>query len=111
MQVSRLQIGDFLAVEREFDVREPIPGTHDWASFGHLTDYSSNYYTYQWSLSICRDLFTAFDTDDLLDPAPARRYRERILAPGGTKPAAQLCEDFLGRPYSTAAYQEWLASL
>ncbi|WP_084073589.1 M3 family metallopeptidase [Demequina sp. NBRC 110052] len=99
------------AVEREFDVREPIPGTHDWASFGHLTDYSSNYYTYQWSLSICRDLFTAFDTDDLLDPAPARRYRERILAPGGTKPAAQLCEDFLGRPYSTAAYQEWLASL
>ncbi|MDN4472444.1 M3 family metallopeptidase [Demequina zhanjiangensis] len=99
------------AIERELDVREPIPGTHDWASFGHLTDYSSNYYTYQWSLSICRDLFTAFDPDDLLDPAPARRYRERILAPGGTRPAAELCEDFLGRPYSTRAYEDWLASL
>lgn len=99
------------AIERELDPREPLEGTHDWASFGHLTEYASNYYTYQWSLSIAHDLFTAFDRDNLLDPAIARRYREAILAPGGTKPAAELIADFLGRPYSTAAYQEWLASL
>jgi thimet oligopeptidase len=99
------------AVESEYDVREPLAGTHDWASFGHLTDYASNYYTYQWSLSIARDLFTAFDSHHLMDPTAARRYREFILAPGGTKPAMRLIEDFLGRPYSTAAYQEWLASM
>lgn len=99
------------AVEADYDVREPLAGTHDWASFGHLTDYASNYYTYQWSLAICRDLFTAFNAADLLDQAPARRYREHILAPGATRPAAELVADFLGRPYSTAAYQDWLASL
>lgn len=98
-------------IEREYDVRTPIEGTHDWASFGHLTEYASNYYTYQWSLSICRDLFTGFDASNLLNPEPARRYRRFILEPGATKHAAELVEDFLGRPYSTDAYRAWLASL
>lgn len=98
-------------VEEAYDVREPLEGSHDWASFGHLTEYASNYYTYQWSLSIARDLFTAFDEAHLLEPGVARRYRDTILAPGGTKPAMELIADFLGRPYSTAAYQSWLASL
>ncbi len=49
------------AIEAEFDVREMIPGTHQYASFGHLTDYSACYYTYQWSLAIAKDLFTQFD--------------------------------------------------
>ena len=99
------------AVEAEYDVREPFPGSHDWASFGHLTDYSSNYYTYQWSLSICHDLLTGFNRANLLDPTPARRYRECILEPGATKASAQLVEDFLGRPLSSKAYQDWLATL
>lgn len=98
-------------VEIDYDVRERMEGGHDWASFGHLTDYASNYYTYQWSLSICHDLMTAFDTSNLLDTEVARRYRTYILEPGATKPAKELIADFLGRPYSTAAYQEWLASL
>lgn len=99
------------AVEAEYDVRERMEGGHDWASFGHLTDYASNYYTYQWSLSICHDLLTAFDKGNLLDRDVASRYRQFILEPGATKPATTLVSDFLGRPYSTAAYQEWLASL
>jgi thimet oligopeptidase len=87
-----------------------IPGTHFYAAFGHLGGYSSAYYTYQWSLVIAKDLFSAFDPADMFDPEVAGRYRDRVLAPGGSKDAADLVEDFLGRPYSFDAYARWLAS-
>ena len=86
-----------------------IEDTHFWASFGHLGGYSSAYYTYQWSLVIAKDLFSAFDPADLFDTGVAGRYRDRILAPGGSKDAADLVEDFLGRPFSFDAYAAWLA--
>jgi thimet oligopeptidase len=44
-----------------------------------------------------------------MDQEQAKRYRDLVLAPGGTKPAAQLVEDFLGRPYGFDAFREWLA--
>jgi thimet oligopeptidase len=86
-----------------------IDGTRMFASFGHLGGYSSAYYTYMWSLVIAKDLFSAFDPDDLFDPEVAGRYRDRVLAPGGTKDAADLVADFLGRPYQFDAYAAWLA--
>ncbi|MEO9322521.1 M3 family metallopeptidase [Nocardioides sp. C4-1] len=85
-------------------------GTHMFASFGHLGGYSSAYYTYMWSLVIAKDLFSAFDDDDLFAPDVARRYRDRVLAPGGSKDAADLVADFLGRPYTFDAYAAWLSS-
>jgi thimet oligopeptidase len=86
-----------------------LEGTHMFASFGHLGGYSSGYYTYMWSLVIAKDLFSAFDEDDLFAPEIATRYRDRVLAPGGAKDAADLVADFLGRPYSFDAYAAWLA--
>jgi thimet oligopeptidase len=99
------------AIEAEFDVREMIPGTHQYASFGHLTDYSACYYTYQWSLSIAKDLFTQFDENNLLDTSVSLRYRREVLDPGNRRHAAESIEAFLGRPFSTDAYRAWLASL
>jgi thimet oligopeptidase len=86
-----------------------IEGTHMFASFGHLGGYSSAYYTYMWSLVIAKDLFSAFDPHDLFAPEVARRYRDRVLAAGGSRDAADLVEDFLGRPYTFDAYAAWLA--
>ncbi|KAK0330351.1 hypothetical protein LTR94_033190, partial [Friedmanniomyces endolithicus] len=63
---------------------------HPENNFGHLTDYSALYYTYLWSKTISTDLFTVFEADGLRDPQTARRYRERVLAPGSSRPAAQL---------------------
>src|SRR5581483_2640637 len=83
--------------------------THFYANFGHLGGYSSAYYTYQWSLVIAKDLFSAFKHDDMFNAEIAGRYRDRILAPGGSKPAAELVSDFLGRPFSFDAYAEWLS--
>jgi thimet oligopeptidase len=86
-----------------------LPDTHFFANFGHLAGYSSAYYTYMWSLVIAKDLFSAFDPDDMFDVAVAGRYRDSILAAGGTKDAADLVADFLGRPYTFDAYAAWLA--
>ncbi|MEU6558076.1 M3 family metallopeptidase [Nocardia nova] len=82
--------------------------THFQASFGHLAGYTSGYYTYLWSQVIAKDLFSAFDTADLFDPAVAHRYRDRILAPGGSRDAADLVTDFLGRPFTFDAFAAWL---
>lgn len=87
---------------------QPLPGLHPYAGFGHLTGYGACYYTYQWSLVIARDLLSAFDAG-LMDDETARRYRQEILEPGGSRDARDLVESFLGRPYSFDAYRDWLA--
>jgi thimet oligopeptidase len=92
----------------EYSLVAPLPGTHFHAGFGHLSGYTSAYYTYMWSLVIAKDLFSAFDPDDLFAADVATRYRDRVLAPGGSKDAADLVADFLGRPYDTAAFTAWL---
>ena len=86
-----------------------IDGTHMAASFGHLDGYSSGYYTYMWSLVIAKDMFSAFDRENMFDPEVAGRYRDLVLAPGGQKDAADLVADFLGRRYSFDAFAAWLA--
>ncbi len=85
-----------------------LPGSHFACGFGHLTGYGACYYTYQWSLVIARDLLTGF-SDGLMDPVAAARYRDRVLAPGGTKDAADLVADFLGREYTVDAYREYVS--
>ena len=85
------------------------PGTHFHAAFGHLHGYSAIYYTYMWSLVIAKDLFSRFE-GDLMNDAIAGRYRQKILAPGGSKDAAELVRDFLGRDYAFEAWESWLES-
>lgn len=96
------------ALQLKYQAGEPLPGIHPAASFGHLNGYGACYYTYAWSLVIARDLLSAFG-GNLLDAAVATRYRTAILEAGGSKDAAELVEDFLGRPYAFDAYRQWLA--
>ena len=95
--------------QERYSVFPYIPDTHFHCAFGHLDGYSSGYYTYMWSLVIAKDMFSAFDPHNLFDPQVAGRYRDTVLAPGGSRDAADLVADFLGRPYSFDAYAEWLA--
>jgi len=85
-----------------------LPDTHFHAGFGHLEGYTSAYYTYVWSLVIAKDMFSAFDPDDLFAPEVAHRYRDSVLAAGGSRDAADLVEGFLGRPYDSRAFTTWL---
>ena len=99
----------FAGLEPQFTPVPPMPDTHMQTSFGHLDGYSAVYYTYMWSLVIAKDMYSQFDENNLLDPKVARRYRDRVLAPGGTKPAKALVKDFLGRDYNFDAFDEYLA--
>jgi thimet oligopeptidase len=95
-------------LQRQFTPFAFVDGTFFEASFTHLDGYSAIYYTYMWSLVIAKDMFTVFNRNGLLDASTAARYRKAVLEQGGSKPAADLVADFLGRPYNFAAYEEWL---
>lgn len=95
-------------LERRHGPYPPVPGTYEYASFGHLDGYSSMYYTYQWSLALAKDMLTRFQREGLLSAATARAYRELVLEAGGMKPAAALVKDFLGRETNLEAYRAWL---
>jgi Zn-dependent oligopeptidase len=79
--------------------------TNPAASFGHIMGgYESRYYGYQWALVYSSDLFTEFQKHGLLNKEVGMKYRKKILAPGGTKPAMELMKDFLGREPNDEAY-------
>lgn len=81
-----------------------VDNTYFYTSFGHLNGYSSIYYTYMWSLVIAADMHSEFVKHGLRNPAVAERYRKKVLEPGGSRDAAQMVEEFLGRPYSFEAF-------
>jgi len=95
--------------DAKYDLLPPAPGTQFQDSFPHLAGYGAAYYTYRWSVVIADDLFTEFQKNGLHDRATAARYRKLVLQPGGSKPAAELVSDFLGRPVSVDAYKAKLA--
>ncbi|MDX6277272.1 MAG: thimet oligopeptidase, partial [Nocardioidaceae bacterium] len=97
-------------LQSRYDLLTHIDGTHFQTAFGHLEGYSSAYYTYMWSLVIAKDMFSAFDRDNLWDTSVAHRYRDKVLAQGGNADAADLVADFLGRPYAFDAFGAWLSS-
>src|SRR5580658_5198278 len=83
-------------------------GNRMYASFGHLTGYSSNYYTYAFDKVIALDFFGQFDAADLLGCDAGSRYRKAVLEQGGSKPGRTMVRDFLGRDEEFSAISEWL---
>jgi thimet oligopeptidase len=97
-----------LADQKKYTPFSPLPGTHMFASFGHLGGYSSAYYTYLWDKVIAEDFFSQFDHNNLLaGPAPMR-YRRTVLQPGGSVSANTLVKNFLGREQNMDAFQKWM---
>ncbi|HEY1580021.1 MAG TPA: M3 family metallopeptidase [Terracidiphilus sp.] len=85
-----------------------LEGNRMYASFGHLTGYSSNYYTYAFDKVIALDFFGQFDEADLLGCDAGTRYRKLVLEQGGSKPGREMVRDFLGRDEEFAAFSKWL---
>ena len=85
-----------------------LEGSKMYASFGHLTGYSSNYYTYMFDKVIALDFFAQFDPGNLLGGDAGERYRKTVLEQGGSKPAKEMVCDFLGRGEEFAAFSKWL---
>jgi thimet oligopeptidase len=85
-----------------------LEGNRMYASFGHLTGYSSNYYTYAFDKVIALDFFAQFNAKDLLGCDAGSRYRKTVLEQGGSKPGRQMVRDFLGRDEEFSAFSSWL---
>jgi thimet oligopeptidase len=102
------QLGTLKALQRQFTPFPYVEGTSFHTSFGHLVGYSAMYYTYMWSLVIAKDLLTPFRGKDLMSTEVTYRYRDAVLAPGGSKDAAELVRDFLGRDYGFEAFEAYL---
>jgi thimet oligopeptidase len=95
----------FADVDVELD-----PEMHLAEAFDHVgtNEYSATYYTFLWSQVIAKDLWSAFDPANPLDPKIAQRYRDTILRPGKSRPAAESVREFLGRPFNLERWQRWL---
>ena len=97
--------------KRLYETLQPwtwLDGNRMYASFGHLTGYSSNYYTYAFDKVIALDFFAQFDPADLLGGETGSRYRKLVLEQGGSKPGREMVRDFLGRDEEFAAFSKWL---
>jgi thimet oligopeptidase len=103
------QLGLLKQLQKKYSPFAYVEGTRFHTSFGHLIGYSSMYYTYLWSRVIARDLLTPFDKKGLMATDVTFAYRDKILAAGGTKDAADLVKDFLGRPYNFKAFETYLS--
>ncbi len=72
-------------------------------AFGHLFagGYAAGYYSYKWAEVLAADAFAAFKEVGLDDDEAVRdvaqRFRETVLALGGSLPAAEVYQRFRGR--------------
>ncbi|NJK60735.1 MAG: M3 family metallopeptidase, partial [Oscillatoriales cyanobacterium SM2_1_8] len=78
-------------------------------SFGHIFagGYAAGYYSYKWAEVLSADAFAAFEEAGLDNEAAVqatgRRYRDTVLALGGSHPPVEVFRAFRGREPATAA--------
>ena len=72
-------------------------------NFSHIFagGYAAGYYSYKWAEVLSADAFSAFEETRMergvLDSATGARFRDEVLAVGGSRPAAESFRAFRGR--------------
>jgi len=68
-------------------------------SFSHIFagGYAAGYYSYKWAEVLSADAYSFFEEQGVLDPRAGQRFRDEILAVGGSRPAADSFRAFRGR--------------
>jgi oligopeptidase A len=90
-------------------VLPPLPEDRFLCGFTHIFSggYAAGYYSYKWAEVLSADAFSAFEEAGLDDPravaATGRRFRDTVLALGGSRHPMDLFKAFRGREPSTAA--------
>ena len=81
-----------------------LDGTHMHASFGHLMGYAAGYYSYLWALVYAQDMFSVFEKNGIMDVNTGKKYRDIILANGGSRDELEMVKEFLGREPNQDAF-------
>jgi oligopeptidase A len=68
-------------------------------NFSHIFagGYAAGYYSYKWAEVLSADAYGYFEEHGILDPKIGGRFRDEILAVGGSRPAAESFRAFRGR--------------
>jgi oligopeptidase A len=87
------------AVRRRVAVVQAAAFNRIPASFAHIFagGYAAGYYSYKWAEVLAADAFEAFEEAGVFDAATATRFRESILARGGSIDAMDAFVRFRGR--------------
>ena len=87
------------AVRRRVSVVPAAPFNRMAASFAHIFagGYAAGYYSYKWAEVLAADAFEAFEEAGVFDSITATRFRESILARGGSIDAMDAFVRFRGR--------------
>jgi oligopeptidase A len=87
------------AVRRRVAVVPAAPFNRLPASFAHIFagGYAAGYYSYKWAEVLAADAFEAFEEAGVFDGATAARFRDSILARGGSVDAMDAFVRFRGR--------------
>ena len=86
-----------------------VPEDRFLCAFTHIFagGYAAGYYGYKWAEVMSADCYGAFEEAGLADDAAVKRlgarYRETVLALGGSKSALEVFRDFRGRDPEIAA--------
>jgi oligopeptidase A len=67
--------------------------------FSHIFGggYAAGYYSYKWAEVLSADAYSLFEENGVLDPSTGARFRDEILAVGGSRTAAESFRAFRGR--------------
>ena len=67
--------------------------------FSHIFGggYAAGYYSYKWAEVLSADAYSLFEEKGVLSPVVGERFREEILAAGGSRPALESFVAFRGR--------------
>ena len=87
------------AVRREIAVVPRAPYDRSVQSFGHIFagGYAAGYYSYKWAEVLAADAFSLFEEHGILSPVAGARFRDEVLAVGGSRPAMESFVAFRGR--------------
>ena len=94
-------------IAKNTTVLPPLPEDNFLCAFGHIFagGYAAGYYSYKWAEVLSADAFAAFEEAGLEDEQEVKkigkRYRDTVLALGGSKHPMEVFKSFRGREPST----------